>query len=261
MTERSHILRRVFFIFLLFYIANLVVPLVGPFSYTQRMWLVTTVIVGLLSVMILLKEKLPQRSTMILGLALGILAGLVRPVTGIFTFLAFISSMRVVETLDGGIVLFRRPFLRGILFAGTIGVVLGVINLFLAGGQILEFQPSFYSLAVALNPGISEEIIFRLFIYALSLYLLGGRIKTRRETTWVYMLMILPHVLLHFPDTYFVDGVLFLDLGSMLIDPTILGLLFGLPMTLLLVKRDLTSAMIVHTVVDFIRFIFLGLPF
>ncbi len=136
-----------------------------------------------------------------------------------------------------------------------------MINLFLAGGQTLEFQPSLYSLAVALNPGISEEIIFRLFIYALSLYLLGGRINTRKETTWIYVLMIVPHVLLHFPDTYFADGVLFLDLGSLLIGPLVLGLLFGLPMTLLLVKRDLTSAMIVHTVVDFIRFIFLGLPF
>ncbi len=113
MTERSYILRRALSIFLLFYIVNLVVPLVGPYSYTQRMWLVTTVIVGLLSVMILLKEKLPQRSTILLGILLGILAGLVRPMTGIFTFLAFISSMRVIETFDDGIVLLRRPFLGG----------------------------------------------------------------------------------------------------------------------------------------------------
>ena len=78
---------------------------------------------------------------------------------------------------------------------------------------------------------------------------------------WLYVLVIVPHVLLHFPDSYFVNGSLHLDLGMLLVSPVLLALLFGLPMTLAMVKRDLASAMLIHTIVDFIRFIFLGLPF
>lgn len=42
---------------------------------------------------------------------------------------------------------------------------------------------------------------------------------------------------------------------------TILSQLFGLPFAILQRKRDLTSAMIAHGVVDVIRFCFLGAPF
>ena len=260
MNESVKKLRRVFLVFIAIYIINLVFPTVGLYSYTQRMWLLATASVGLLSVMILIKEKAPGKPTILIGLLLGILAGLIRPLAGIVTFLAFISSMRIMEKAHSRIVILKRPVLLSILPAIGVGAVLGFINLVLTGGQTLEFVPSFYAFVLSLNPGISEEVIFRLFMYAFAIYLLGGRINTRKQTIWVYVLMIVPHILLHFPDTFFMDGVLRLDLGTLLVGPVILTLLFGLPMTQFLVKRDLTSAIITHTIVDFIRFVFLGLP-
>lgn len=252
-------LRLVFWVFIAAYIANLALPLIGPFSHTGRLWLVSSVTIGVLSLLILIREKLPSKATIATGLVFSILAGLIQPFTGAVTFLAFLASMRVMEKVDNGIVTVRRPYALSIFLGVGVGVILGFINLFLAGVQ-MEFLPSFYALAVSLHPGISEEIIYRLFMYALSIYLLGGRTNAHKETVWVYVLMIVPHVLLHFPDTYFVNGSLHLDLGTLLVNPVILGLLFGLPMTLAMVKRDLASAMLIHTIVDFIRFILLGLP-
>lgn len=254
-------LRQVFFIFLAIYIINLIVPQDGLVSYTQRMWFLASTSIGLISLIILMKEKLPEKKTVIIGLVLGVLAGLIRPFTGVITFLAFLASMRIFEKTNNQITVLKRPIALTIFLGVVAGGVLGFINLLLAGGQTPEFAPSFYALVVSLNPGISEEITFRLFLYAFSIYLLGDQIQNRKETIWLYVLMIVPHVLLHFPDMYFVDGTLTLDLGSLLIGPGILALLFGLPMTLLMVKRDLSAAMITHTLVDFIRFIFLGLPF
>lgn len=77
---------------------------------------------------------------------------------------------------------------------------------------------SFKALLFALNPGIFEEVAFRLFLYAFSIYLLGGQISTKGEQIWVYVLLVIPHVLLHTPDQYFVDGRLMIDLGVLLIN-------------------------------------------
>ncbi|NMB01641.1 MAG: CPBP family intramembrane metalloprotease [Firmicutes bacterium] len=254
-------LRRVFIAFLTVFILNLVFPLIGSASKTQRLWLLVNIIVSILALALLRNEKLPSRRSVVLGAALAILVGITSPVAAVTTFLAFVAATRIFELTDGKLSLLRRPLRRSILWGVGVGFPLGVINLFLAGGQTLRFAPSFYAFLVSLNPGISEEIIYRFFIYAFSVYLLDGRITTRKETIWVYVLMIVPHVLMHFPDLYFVNGVLHFDLGTLLIGPVILGVLFGLPMTLLMVNRDLTAAMITHTVVDLIRFIFLGLPF
>lgn len=254
-------LRRIFLGFLAIYFINLIIPIVRFDSYTQRMWFLSSIIVGLISLVVLIKNKLPAKKSIIIGLVLSILTGMLQPLTGIITFLAFLASMRIFEQSSIQMIILKRPIVITIMLGVVVGVILGFINLFLAGGQTLEFAPSFYALVVSLNPGISEEIKFRMFIYAFALYLLGGQIKSRKETIWLYVLMIVPHVLMHFPDMFFVDGVITLDLASLVIGPIILALLFGLPMTLLMVKRDLSSAMITHSLVDFIRFILLGFPF
>jgi hypothetical protein len=238
---------------------NLVVPLICTVSHTQRLWFGSSVTIGLLSLLTLCKEGWPEKSSIFVGVLLAILAGLIRPFTGVVTFLAFLASMRVMESSKDRIILLKRPYPLSIVVGVGGGLVLGLINLLLAGAP-LEFAPSFYAFVVSLNPGVSEEIIYRLFLSAFSIHLLGGRIRTRKERLWVYVLMIVPHVLLHFPDSYFVNGTLHLDLETLLFGPVILGLLFGLPMTMAMLRRDLVSAMIIHTLVDFIRFVFIGLP-
>ena len=253
-------LRLVFGGFLVLYIVNLVAPATGSLTYTQRLWAMCSAVIGLLAIVVLIREGVPCKSTIVIGVILGLLAGLFHPITGVITLLAFLASMRVMESSADKIAVIKRPYSISIVIGLGAGLILGVINLFLSGAT-LEFAPTLYAFVLSLNPGVSEEVVNRLYMYAFSIYLLGGKIGSRKEEAWVYVLMIILHVLMHFPDTYFVNGSLQLDVGSLLIGPIILGLVFGLPMTLALHKRDLTSAMIIHTVVDWIRFTFVGMPF
>lgn len=250
----------VFWIFITIYILNLLVPLFGTLKHTQRLWVTISISIGMIAIAILIKEKLPHKTVSIMGAILGILVGLSSLLTGIVTFFAFLASMRIMDKSEDRIALFKRPYFYSISLGLVMGSLLGYINLFLAG-KTLEFAPSLQAFIIALNAGISEEIIYRLFIYALAIYILGGKIATRKDTLWVYILMIVPHVLMHFPDFYFVNGKFTIDLGSLVIGLVIQIVLFGLPMTFAMLKRDLTSSMIIHTLVDFFRFIFVDLPF
>lgn len=254
-------LKHVFYVFLGFYILNLLIPIIGPYSHTQRLWLLVNVIVSIISAIILAKEKLPASRIIVLGACLAIAVGFTSPIAGVATFLAFMAAMRIFEQVNYNFFILKRPIIYTLFLGGGVGLILGLLNLFLSGSQNLAFAPSFFAFIVALNPGISEEIIYRLFIYALTIYIMGRRPNTHQELIWLYLLMIVPHVFMHFPDRYFVNGVLHLDLGTILVGPAILSLLFGLPMTLLMVRWDLASAIITHTLVDFIRFIVIGLPF
>lgn len=253
--------RRVFYAFLILYLANLLIPIMGFGTYGRRMWFVINIVITILSFFFLGKFGLPHKRSIVVGLCLAILAGLTNPLAGIFTFIPYIAALSILEKSGGNVAILKRPIGLSVGIGLAVGFILGIVNLFLGGAQSFAFKPSFYAFIVSLNPGIYEEVVFRLFVYSFALHLLGGRINTRKERKWVYVLMILPHVLLHFPDSFFINGSLSIDLGSLLIGPVILSLLFGLPMAYLMLKRDLTTAMIVHTVVDFIRFSVFGFPF
>lgn len=136
-----------------------------------------------------------------------------------------------------------------------LGVVLLSVIL-LISGQVLHFQFNIYCLLTALSPVILEEICYRLLLFAYCLSLLKGEIRNKSENFWCYFMMIIPHVLIHTPDTFLTYGIL-----SGVVSVLMISLIFGLPFAILQRKRDLTSAMIAHGTVDVIRFSFLGLPF
>lgn len=88
----SQKLKRIFIIFLALYFLNLVVPLIGLESYTQRMWLLANLAVTALSLFVLMKEGLPGKGPILTGLCLAILAGLVRPLSGLVTLVTFLAK-------------------------------------------------------------------------------------------------------------------------------------------------------------------------
>ena len=71
---------------------------------------------------------------------------------------------------------------------------------------------------------------------------------SKAENVLSYLIMTIPHVLIHF-------NFETIDLGSIIV----LFVLFGLPFAVLQRKRDLTSAIVAHSVVDLIRFVLLGI--
>ncbi|MEG0451937.1 MAG: CPBP family glutamic-type intramembrane protease [Coprobacillus sp.] len=128
------------------------------------------------------------------------------------------------------------------------GSFLACLNLALSLGSYqldLSFQPMF--IFHALRAGIFEEIIFRMFLFALCIEITGNLPYNKSQEMLCYLLMILPHVLLHFSNT--------IDIVSIII----LAIFFGLPFCLMQRKINLLSAIGAHSMVDFIRFIMLGI--
>jgi hypothetical protein len=258
--------------FLIIFVLNLIIP-ISFFkipSYTSRMWLIFQIYVMIFAIFILIKEKLPRKNIIIVSLVLGVLSVLHNPVVSVWTILTFMctiltfmASSSIFQKSEDIIRLFvnfsKRDILKSVGIGIIAGVILAFINLLLAGKQQMNFNININYFLLSLNPGIFEEVSFRLFMYAFCIYLLKGKANTKKEKIWCYIVMVLPHVLIHTPDMFFKNGVFYLD-GSILITIVMLSLIFGLPFALLQRKRDLSSAMIAHGLVDFLRFCFLGLP-
>lgn len=102
----------------------------------------------------------------------------------------------------------------------------------------------------ALNPGISEEIIFRFAILGFCSFYLKERVSERVYTIYIYILMVIPHSLIHLPDAILESpaSALFLFITTCLI--------FGLPMAVLVKRRGLRTAAAFHWCIDFMRFLF-----
>jgi membrane protease YdiL (CAAX protease family) len=101
----------------------------------------------------------------------------------------------------------------------------------------------------AFAPGIAEEIAARLFLTTLCYALLRPTTNDhpRRAVLAAILIGAIVHSLAHLPTLEIVSGhgVTFL----------IAGLLYGVPMALLFIKRDLEQAIGYHFFVDFVRFL------
>ncbi len=140
----------------------------------------------------------------------------------------------------------KRPFYQELLISLALAlasaVVLAVINFFLSKAHSTEnFAITWQRLTICLSPAIFEEMACRAVFMAFCLYLFPKPTKFQLFTMW--FMMIVPHTLAHHYD---------------LISSLLLCVIFGLPFALLQRKRDLTSAMISHGLVDAIRFCIFG---
>ena len=141
----------------------------------------------------------------------------------------------------------KRPFYQELLISLAIAIgsaaVLAVINFFLAKTHSTEnFAITWQRLTICLSPAIFEEMACRAVFMAFCVYLFRKPTKLQLFTMW--FMMIVPHTLAHHYN---------------LISSLLLCVIFGLPFALLQKKRDLTSAMVSHGLVDAIRFCIFGL--
>ena len=100
----------------------------------------------------------------------------------------------------------------------------------------------------ALKPAIAEEVIFHFFLLAYVNYLLRGKADTRFKNLLIYILLIIPHEMLHYPDMFIKSP------GLAVIMCILNGVLFGFPMVLLMKKKNLQMAIGMHWFIDFTRF-------
>ena len=140
----------------------------------------------------------------------------------------------------------KRPFYQELLLSLALALasaaVLAVINFFLSKTHSTEnFAITWQRLTICLSPAIFEEMSCRAVFMAFCVYLFRKPTKFQLFTMW--FMMIVPHTLAHHYD---------------LISSLLLCVIFGLPFALLQRKRDLTSAMVSHGLVDAIRFCIFG---
>lgn len=236
-------------------------------GYTSMMWLILDFCVLILSIIILIKNKFPRKNQVLISLVFGFLMFVAyqgisfSSIKGfLITFLTSLAMFSIFNLYEkNSLKLLKANDIKSILITIGIGiivgVVLGVINLFISG-EILNFNIKLSYFLVALSPGIYEEIALRAFIYSLCIYVLKDEINTRFKRFTCYFMMTIPHVMIHTPEQFINQGVI-----SGIMAMIILTILFGLPFAFLQRKRDITSAMIGHGLVDVIRFCFLGLPY
>jgi hypothetical protein len=236
-------------------------------GYTARMWLILDACVLILSLIILIKIKIPSKKQIMISLMFGLL------MIAAYQGISFSSVKGFISTLCCSLATFSifnryqnnsikilrlttiKSILTSIIIGLMVGIVLGIVNYFINGG-VPNLRINLSCFLIALNPAIYEEIALRTFIFALCLYILKGEMNTKSEKFVCYFMMIIPHVMIHTPEQFINYGLV-----SGVISIFILTLLFGLPFAILQRKRDLTSAMIAHGVVDVIRFCYFGLPY
>jgi membrane protease YdiL (CAAX protease family) len=234
---------------------------------TAMMWLIMDAFVVVLSVFMLIKNKLPSKKRVLISLAFGLVmfialqgVSFTSVKSFIVTVLGSLAAFSVFEKYElNAIKILKSTSAKSIVLSSIIGlgigVILGAVNIALNSGSP-ELNVTVTHFLTALNPAICEEIAFRALLFAVCLYFLRGNITTKRANFSCYFLMIIPHVMIHTPEQFVHYGLV-----SGVVSILILALLFGLPFAILQRKRDLTSAMIAHGTVDAIRFCLFGLPY
>jgi hypothetical protein len=253
------------------YALNLVLPLESsPIfhynNYTTRIWSWSEFALAGTALFVLLRRRQVSVRSFLLGTGLSLLSGLsiywrtqgaIDAVQeGVVVWLTFLAAASLFEAngawriaaFQGGV----KPVLRSLLFGLLAAVPLAILNnlfFYITKGSA-PFRDITRSAVLALSPGISEEIIFRYFIIALCAQWFPRGAKPAWKLVAAVALAVVPHSLNHLPD-------LFLGNPSMAVFMlAATSLLFGLPMALLQVKKNLETAISFHGLIDFVRFWF-----
>jgi hypothetical protein len=175
-------------------------------------------------------------------------------VRGCSTALALLCGAAVMR--QGGPVQFRaakgewRTLGISLLVGLGIGAPLAALNVYalqFTQGQSIDWQNPLAAFLDALQPGIVEEAVYR-FAF-LGLLWLALRRSLPRQAGWLAgLLALLTHNYVHFDDLWLQAPWVAVGMGA------VLAVLWGVPLTVLALRRDLDSAMAFHWIQDAARF-------
>jgi len=239
-------------------VLNLILPLtrdsdilatfgLTPYSFRLSMLFYPIVIIS--SILIIIKKrKQIKHIDIIIGLILAISASFHRRDSILFlaTSLPYIASMSIFNSSEIKMILFKRISRKAFVIIASILIVSLVASLLHHYGALRVSSAFIRTLA----PGIMEEIVFRMFLFSIAVWIIEGHtgIYTHNKLV-IYLIMIIPFVIYHHPDILVEDG--FRSFISVAISMFPIATI----MTLFAVKRDLASAVVIHIVYNFIIFI------
>lgn len=251
--------------FILLYVIGIIIPLeITPHyhSFQSRVWNWTEILILLLAVYYIIRTKRFQWKQAVMALLLGAIClfSLFRDprtvdiiVTSVCVMVTFYAACRLYELTDIENASIHIGVVKSIQYFGlgaVISIPLAVLNVFYFSlSRQINMRNVLSSAVFALKPAIAEEVVFRFFLLSYAYYLFYGKAETRFKNVLIYILLIIPHELLHYPD-------LFIKSPSLAVVMCILnGMLFNLPMALLMKKKNLQMAIGMHWFIDFARFV------
>ena len=251
--------------FTLLYVIGIIIPLeITPHyhNFQSRVWNWTEILILLLAVYYIIRAKSFQWKQAVISLLLGAIClfSLFRDprtvdiiVTSVCVIVTFYAACRLYELADIENVSIHIGIVKSIRYFGlgaVISIPLAVLNvLYFSLSRQINMRNMLSSAVFALKPAIAEEVVFRFFLLSYVYYLFRGKAETRLKNVLIYILLIIPHELLHYPD-------LFVESPGWAVVMSIVGsIVFGLPMALLMKKKNLQMAIGMHWFIDFARFV------
>jgi hypothetical protein len=158
---------------------------------------------------------------------------------------------------QGGPVQFRaangewRKFGVSLLWGLGTGAPLAVLNVYalqLTQGQGINWQDPLAALLDALQPGIVEEAIYR-FAFLGLLWLALRNSLPERAAMFSGLLALMVHNFVHFGDLFLQAPLVALGMGL------VMAIVWGIPLTVLALRRDIDSAIAFHWIQDAARFL------
>lgn len=236
------------------------------------LWLELSFLSFIVSVVLLAKNHFPKRKCLILSFVLTLLYlmseifrfNAFTMIQGIILFLSCCASCSVFEKCgEHSLRWIRNEKKQDVFVSIVIGIVCGIlwggINYLLMRGSNPVVQTNvFKALIVSLNPAILEEVAYRCLFFAFCLSMAEGELKGRFQRFISWCMMIIPHILPHI--LFSLSNGIIESVLSWLISLVLYIVVFGLLFAFLQKKEDITSAMVAHGMVDWIRFCIFGLP-
>jgi hypothetical protein len=144
----------------------------------------------------------------------------------------------------------RKTFLN-LVIGLAVGAPFAILNVFalqFTQGQPLTWQNPLAALSDAIQPAFVEEVVYR-FAFLGLMWMLIRRSMPQSAGWLAGLLALFVHTFMHFDDLWLQAPLVALGMGLMM------ALIWGLPLTILALRRDLESAIAFHWIQDAARFL------
>lgn len=210
------------------------------------------IVISILSIVFIMENKNISKVDIIIGILLGVISMPSNFIMGIVSIFAYIGGISVFKKSNNKIPLLksnkRKNVFKTTILGVSVGIILGIINFYMGkAGLSINVSFKLMWLLDAIRAGVTEEIIFRFFFFAICVWVTKDKKLSKFENFLCYLIITVPHTIIHFDRTNF-------ELGGLII----LSLMFGLPFAIMQRKQDLSSAIGAHAIVDLIRFTVFG---
>lgn len=177
-------------------------------------------------------------------------------IRGSFTFVATLCGILIMRM--GGPVSLRfvwgdwKSSIKSLVVGMLIGLPFSILNVYLlrhTSGTHVTFENPLVAAIDALQPAVVEEIVFRFAALGIIWLMLRNSFPATQAASIAAFFALLVHNFSHFTELFMDAPWLALGMG------TATALIWGLPLTILALRRDLESAIAFHWVQDLFRFI------